>query len=133
MPYSWGAMVKLSALSASEVRHQVELDGFAIVPACLDEGTVELLCEQFGDARSPERNLLSIPSIRRLARSPAVREVMEAVLEPGCFAVRGTLFNKTGGANWKIAWHQDLTIAVRERRNVDGLAARGESRWARQA
>jgi ectoine hydroxylase-related dioxygenase (phytanoyl-CoA dioxygenase family) len=30
------------------------------------------------------------------------------------------LFDKTPDANWKVAWHQDLTIAVRERIDVPG-------------
>jgi ectoine hydroxylase-related dioxygenase (phytanoyl-CoA dioxygenase family) len=30
-------------------------------------------------------------------------------------------FNKTRSSNWKVVWHQDLTIAVRERRDVDGF------------
>jgi ectoine hydroxylase-related dioxygenase (phytanoyl-CoA dioxygenase family) len=49
-----------------------------------------------------------------------VREIAESVLGQSCFAVRGILFDKTPGANWKVAWHQDLTIAVKERRDVAG-------------
>jgi hypothetical protein len=33
----------------------VKQDGFAIVPKCLDEDTVELLSKEFDDARYPER------------------------------------------------------------------------------
>jgi ectoine hydroxylase-related dioxygenase (phytanoyl-CoA dioxygenase family) len=36
---------------------------------------------------------------------------MEAGMGPDCFAVRGILFNKADGANWKVAWHQDCVIA----------------------
>jgi ectoine hydroxylase-related dioxygenase (phytanoyl-CoA dioxygenase family) len=113
--------VKLSDASASDVRQQVERDGFGIVPACLDEGTVEHLSKQFEDTQYPRRNLLSLPSIRQLATSKRVREVMEAVLRPKCFAVRGIFFNKTQSANWKVVWHQDLTVSVRERRDADGF------------
>jgi ectoine hydroxylase-related dioxygenase (phytanoyl-CoA dioxygenase family) len=105
------------------LRRQVEVDGFAVVPACLDEGAVEHLCKQFGDTQHPQRNLLSIPSIRQLAISKRVREVMQAALGPKCFAVRGIFFNKTQSANWKVVWHQDLTISVRERRDVDGFGS----------
>jgi ectoine hydroxylase-related dioxygenase (phytanoyl-CoA dioxygenase family) len=100
---------------------QVEQDGFAVVPACLDKTTVELLSEQFDDTRYPERNLLSVPSVRVLATSRPVREIMETVLGPECFAVRGIFFNKTRSSNWKVVWHQDVTIAVRERADVAGF------------
>ena len=39
---------------------------------------------------------------------------------------RGLLFDKSEGANWSVPWHQDLTISVSERRDVDGF--RGWSR-----
>jgi ectoine hydroxylase-related dioxygenase (phytanoyl-CoA dioxygenase family) len=105
------------------LRRQVEVDGFAVVPACLDEGAVEHLCKQFDDTQHPQRNLLSVPSVRQLATSKRVREVMEAALGPKCFAVRGIFFNKTQSANWKVVWHQDLTISVRERKDVDGFGS----------
>ncbi|MCU1243030.1 MAG: hypothetical protein JWO71_3756 [Candidatus Acidoferrum typicum] len=107
--------------TASGLKLLVERDGFALVRGCLDEATVERLCEQFDDKRHPQRNLLSVPSVRGLATSSAVRGIMETVLGPKCFAVRGIFFNKTRSSNWKVVWHQDLTIAVRERRDVDGF------------
>jgi ectoine hydroxylase-related dioxygenase (phytanoyl-CoA dioxygenase family) len=35
--------------------------------------------------------------------------------------VRAILFNKSPDANWSLAWHQDRTICVRERREVAGF------------
>jgi ectoine hydroxylase-related dioxygenase (phytanoyl-CoA dioxygenase family) len=107
---------------------QVEHDGFAVVPACLDEAAVELLSKQFDDARYPERNLLSVPCVRELAMSRSVREIIETVLGPECFAVRGIFFNKTRTSNWKVVWHQDLTIAVRERKDTNGFGP-----WTKKA
>ncbi len=46
-----------------------------------------------------------------------------AVLGPNAFAVRGLFFNKTSDSNWKVAWHQDLTIALKERRDTPGFTA----------
>src|SRR5688572_24410562 len=34
--------------------------------------------------------------------------------------VRAVLFDKSEEANWSTGWHQDRTIAVRERREVEG-------------
>jgi ectoine hydroxylase-related dioxygenase (phytanoyl-CoA dioxygenase family) len=107
------------ASTASAFRTRVEQDGFAVVPACLAEATVELLSKQFDDTRHPERNLLSVPSVQALAISRPVREIVGTVLGPECFAVRGIFFNKTRSTNWKVVWHQDLTIAVRERKDVN--------------
>jgi ectoine hydroxylase-related dioxygenase (phytanoyl-CoA dioxygenase family) len=113
---------KLSeAGTASQIVSAVERDGFAVVRECLDDATVEQLSGEFGDKDLPERNLLSVPSVRQLATSRPVREVVEAVLGPECFAVRAIFFNKTPDSNWKVVWHQDVTIAVQQRKDVDGF------------
>jgi ectoine hydroxylase-related dioxygenase (phytanoyl-CoA dioxygenase family) len=70
--------------------------------------------------RGGVRNLLDHPKIRGLANSAAVRSVVESVLGPDALAVRGILFDKTEGANWKVPWHQDVTIAVKERIETSG-------------
>ncbi|HEX2081272.1 MAG TPA: phytanoyl-CoA dioxygenase family protein [Longimicrobium sp.] len=114
-------------------------DGYVIVPHAVDSATVDALLaavEPFspsphavcagrgpgGGARGGVRHLLrDVAAVRALARSAPVRAVAEAALGPGAFAVRGILFDKTPDANWKVVWHQDLTIAVRERREVPGF------------
>jgi len=106
---------------SQDFKTQVQRDGFAVIPACLDEATLESLGTEFDDSRYPERNLLSMQSIQTLATSSSVREIMETILGPECFAVRGIFFNKTRTSNWKVAWRQDLTIAVRERKDVEGF------------
>jgi ectoine hydroxylase-related dioxygenase (phytanoyl-CoA dioxygenase family) len=104
-------------------------DGYAIVADGLDTATVDTLlaaiaplAEGAAAMRGGVRHLLrDVPAMRALARHPAVRAVAAAALGPDAFAVRGILFDKTPGANWKVVWHQDLTIAVRERREVPGF------------
>jgi ectoine hydroxylase-related dioxygenase (phytanoyl-CoA dioxygenase family) len=116
------------AATVSALKPLVEHAGFAVVPVCLEAGTVELLCKEYGDSRHSERSIFSVLSVHKLASSKAVREVMESVLGPHCFAVRGIFFNKTQSSNWKVVWHQDLTISVRERREVNGFGP-----WTRKA
>jgi hypothetical protein len=45
------------------------------------------------------------------------------VLRSGARVVRGIYFDKHKEANWKVAWHQDLTIAVHERADIDGYGS----------
>jgi ectoine hydroxylase-related dioxygenase (phytanoyl-CoA dioxygenase family) len=99
----------------------MDKDGFATVASCLDDQTIERLSVGLDETKYAQRNLLSIPIVRELAKSEAVRNLLRGVLGPDCFAVRGILFNKTRTSNWKVVWHQDLTIAVRERRETDGF------------
>lgn len=85
----------------------------------MDEETVNHLSKQFDEKHESQRNILSIPAVRELAKSRPVRQVLETVLGSKCFAVRGIFFNKTNESNWKVVWHQDVTIAVRERKVVE--------------
>ncbi len=68
------------------------------------------------------RNILrTIPAVRALATSKAVRSLVEPVLGVDCFAVRAIYFDKLPGMNWKVPWHQDLSVAVAYRDDVEGF------------
>jgi ectoine hydroxylase-related dioxygenase (phytanoyl-CoA dioxygenase family) len=64
-----------------------------------------------------------VPAVRSLANDVAIRALAASVLGTEAVVVRSIFFDKTPEANWKVAWHQDLTIAVRERIEVPGFAA----------
>jgi hypothetical protein len=109
----------MSRLSTEKL-NQIAENGFAIVPSCLDAPTLCELSDLLDAIHAGVRNLLDISMIRELARSSAVRSLMEPVLGSSSFAVRGILFNKVDKTNWKVPWHQDCVIAVAERREVLG-------------
>ena len=114
--------MKLShATTMNDLGEAVEENGFAVVSSCLDEGVVERLRDHLDKTKHAQRNLLSLSTVRELAKSKPVREIVNAILGQNCFAVKGILFNKTQESNWKVVWHQDLTIPVRERREVGGF------------
>ena len=96
----------------------IQDQGFAIVPECLADETVEHLRSCLGNAAHSQRNLLEISAVRDLAVSKPVRQLVADVLGSNCFTVRGLFLNKTPDSNWKVAWHQDRTIAVRERKDA---------------
>jgi len=111
----------------------LDAHGFALIPDVVGEARVDALLVALAEAEDADgvrrresvyaiRNLLeAVPAVAGLARAPEIRALVEPVLGPGAFGVRGILFDKTPDANWKVTWHQDLTIAVRERREVEGF------------
>src|SRR5581483_10167114 len=70
--------------------------------------------------RGGARNLLDEPQLAALTAHPALRQLAGAILGGPCFAVRALFFNKTPDANWKVIWHQDLTVTVQQRVDVPG-------------
>lgn len=108
-------------------------DGFAISQQFIDSETISLVLEALANARIGNgesqragkafgiRNLLNVvPLTRDLANSAECRSIVEPLLGSDARVVRGIYFDKHKDANWKVAWHQDLTIAVRKRFDVDG-------------
>ncbi len=113
--------------------HQLAIDGFVIVDDFLDPETIARLIDAVESLRGDEtstrtkrgvafarRNLLDLDFIRKLIAGARVRDLLETV-SPGLIAIRAILFDKTGSANWTVPWHQDRSIAVREKLDVPGF------------
>ena len=120
---------------------EIESNGFAVIPRVLDPATVACLVDQLAHVprsnatkqRGPSyfgiRNLLNIaPFVQELAGSACVRSIVERVAGKQAQVVRGIFFDKTPEANWKVAWHQDLSIAVRHKKELVGFKC-----WSRKA
>lgn len=58
---------------------------------------------------------------RLLERTGPVGRLVAARVGPAARPVRAILFDKSPQTNWGLGWHQDRTIAVRERRDVAGF------------
>ncbi len=123
--------------------HLAEIDenGFGILEKVVDDETVSRLTSGLAKlkpansvSRKSEsvygvRNLLDLSAeIREFSASESVRKIAESLLGEKAKVVRAIFFDKTADANWKVPWHQDLTIAVKEKR-----AAEGFSVWTRKA
>jgi len=50
-----------------------------------------------------------------------VGTIAATLTSPAARPVRAVMFDKTAEANWVVAWHQDRTIAVRDRVEVEGF------------
>ena len=58
-----------------------------------------------------------------LGPSGSIGRSAAAILGASARPVRAILLDKTADNNWAVRWHQDRTIAVRERRDVSGFGA----------
>ena len=120
--------MSLAASERTELATAIDRDGWAVTPPVVPQLVIDRLIDDLESltsgaaGRGGARNLLhEAPAVRALAKSDPVRAVAESVLGHHCFAVRALLFDKTPDANWKVIWHQDLTIAVKARAAVTGF------------
>ena len=119
-----------------KLRNSIETDGYVILSDVLGPGEVTRLIEategglmteargvlhREGEVYGARDLIARVPEVQSLARSRRVSEIIATVLGPGAFAVRGLFFDKTPTSNWNLPWHQDVTVALKERRDVAGF------------
>lgn len=115
--------------------------GFALLENVIDDAIISELSNSLakvsydhavsrrGDVAFGMRDLLNVvPAVRDLVNSSRIRSVVDSIAGQDAQVIRAIFFNKTPEANWKVAWHQDLTIAVREKKEVKGF-----NRWSVKA
>ena len=108
--------------------------GFSVISNCLDSSGIQRITNEIESATEENENPAirqrrSVYAIRNLFEiAPAIldkklqstlRELVKPVLGGKARLVRGILFDKTEDANWGVLWHQDLSIAVRRREQVN--------------
>jgi hypothetical protein len=113
--------------AASSLSATLEEHGYALVEPVLAPEEVEALRACVGEIPPGERRgglrdaLSRVPALHRCAFDPRILGLAESVLGAGARPVKGIVFDKTPAANWKVPWHQDLTICVQRRIEVESF------------
>ena len=67
------------------------------------------------------RNLLgAIPGLTNGLFNPHLKAILAAI-GPGLFLTKALYFDKPPQSNWAVAWHQDTTVAVKEKIETEGF------------
>lgn len=99
-----------------------EPDGFCLIPQVLDEHQCRALIERLGTVEGAgRRGLLGVPEVAGLALSERLVDLVRPHLPAQPVPVRAIYFDKSPDANWLVPWHQDLTLALRNRKEVPGF------------
>lgn len=81
------------------------------------------LCERFIGTKPGARIYDSAILGELLSHQGSAGNLIRNVLGPLAKPVRAVMFDKSPNTNWALGWHQDRTIAVRKRVDVDGFGA----------
>jgi hypothetical protein len=100
-------------------QHGAELMCSAVSAATLHRIASAVACLPPGNGGIRLHGITALQPL--LASRGPIGAVAARVLGEACQPVRAILFDKTADTNWSLAWHQDLTIAVAKRIDVDGF------------
>ncbi|HEY9679107.1 MAG TPA: phytanoyl-CoA dioxygenase family protein [Drouetiella sp.] len=107
----------------------LDLDGSATIHSVVDGAQIEHLKAEIESLRKLAsnaglRNLLSdSDEVRNFASHGVMHQIASQLLAGSPLPVRAIFFDKTPESNWYVTWHQDLTIPVREKVELDGFGS----------
>lgn len=101
---------------------EVEQFGYSWARGFLTEEEIGILGGALGNVTGAgRRGVLEIPEVRVLAGSEQIRSLVQRFVGGRPRPVRAIFFNKSSDSNWLVSWHQDLSIAVKERIEIAGF------------
>jgi len=104
------------------MNNEIERDGFAIIRRILTGQRCEELISSLGPIRGAgRRGLMSLPVVAALAHSEQLLNLVRPYLPTNATPVRAIYFDKSQDANWLVTWHQDMTLALQARAEVNGF------------
>jgi ectoine hydroxylase-related dioxygenase (phytanoyl-CoA dioxygenase family) len=101
-----------------------ERDGYAIADLVIASSACERIAAELPavDAqRGGVRGLIDSRTVARIVQSRQFSRAIHEYADAPLVAVKAMLFDKTPAGNWRVQWHQDRAIAVREQRDVEGF------------
>jgi ectoine hydroxylase-related dioxygenase (phytanoyl-CoA dioxygenase family) len=93
--------------------------GFEIIPSVLTAEACDKIIRLVGEPGNSRQPHLAAPEILPILRASSLAEFFEKPWQ----IIRSLYFDKTPDANWSVPCHQDLTICIRERRDVLGFTS----------
>lgn len=110
----------------ADLQARLDQNGFIIAENLLTRASlqsIESLLEKLQHERANVRNVLATaPEIGGLLQADGVFALAAEILAHDPILTRAILFDKKPGANWAVGWHQDVTIAVRQKLDVPGFS-----------
>jgi Phytanoyl-CoA dioxygenase (PhyH) len=112
---------KHAILNIFTTQDSIGEQGFAVVAQVLTKAERDELIEQLGPVSGAgRRGILELPLMANLSCSDRCLALVRPYFSGEPRPVRAIYFDKGPEINWLVAWHQDLTIAVRTKSDVPG-------------
>lgn len=114
-------------------KNEVDSNGFSILPDIynITEITAIINAINIADTNSDtfrksvhlfaiRQFLKEVPAVAPLIFNRKLKDVIHNVFGKDYFVIKSIYFDKPGGSNWFVAYHQDLTISVKDKVETSG-------------
>lgn len=121
-------------LNAEALKEEIESSGFAIVEDVFADKQIDAILSAINraDCNKPTfRKTTDLFAIRQFFKEvpealpyvfiQPLEGIMEHLFGQGFFIVKSIYFDKPGGSNWFVSYHQDLTISVTKKCIIEGF------------
>jgi ectoine hydroxylase-related dioxygenase (phytanoyl-CoA dioxygenase family) len=117
----------------TNLKEQIEEQGFIIIPDLYSDTEIDRLVHYIEKASSHKRSfrkseelfairqlIKELPGLWEVLYTEKLRNLLKEIGE-GYFLVKSIYFDKPGGSNWFVAYHQDLMISVNHKASTKGF------------
>ena len=96
-------------------------NGFEFIDALVDSASTTACAVQLAEPTkgAGQRHLIEQPAVVALLKNPWVVATIRNALGECAFAYKATLFDKHNERNWLVPWHQDVSIPVAARHDME--------------
>lgn len=119
-------------MSLTHHKTEVDINGFTIIENIYSETEVNKLIniientEALGDTFRKSKDLFAIrrflkevPDTLPLLLNENLKQIITSLFGDDYFIVKSIYFDKPGSSNWFVAYHQDLTISVNKKADIE--------------
>lgn len=99
-------------------------EGFKIFENVFSDDECEMVAAAVAasshSSKAGVRNLMSLQQVASIASDSRLLAICREATDLDLIPYKATLFNKTGKANWLVAWHQDTALPIEREFVADG-------------
>lgn len=121
-------------MSYKENKSEINQKGFSIINSIYSQEEIELIGKFIDsqDSSNPtfrksedlfaiRQFLKELPEIKALIFNEKLKSVIDLLFGEDYFIVKSIYFDKPEKSNWFVSYHQDLTISVDKKENIEGF------------
>jgi ectoine hydroxylase-related dioxygenase (phytanoyl-CoA dioxygenase family) len=115
-------------------KNEIEQFGYTVIPEIYEENEIAGLIKQIESANGDKitfrktedlfairQFLKEVPPVIPMVFNEKLKAVITKLFGTRYFVVKSIYFDKPESSNWFVAYHQDLTISVKERHEIHGF------------